>query len=61
MKLLHTIRCRFDWHHWGPVTSDAAGAHHQCTYCGKVKSFDSGGPPINTERFGSQWHGGGGS
>jgi len=36
MKLLHTIRCRFDWHHWGPVTSDAAGAHHQCTYCGKV-------------------------
>lgn len=45
MYTLQAIRCKLALHHWGPVTGDVAGAHHQCTYCGRVRPLDTGRPP----------------
>ncbi|MCY7396279.1 MAG: hypothetical protein LH468_09050 [Nocardioides sp.] len=45
MSMLRDIRGKLGWHRWGPVTGDVAGAHHQCTYCDKVRSVDTGRPP----------------
>ena len=45
MVMLQGVRCKFGWHHWGPIAGDVAGCHHECTYCRKVKPIDTGRPP----------------
>jgi hypothetical protein len=52
MTMLQDIRCTFGWHRWGPVTGDVAGAHHQCTYCGKAGFVDTGRPPDAHDKLG---------
>ena len=52
MSMLQTIRCRFGWHLWGPVSGDVAGAHHQCRACGKIKPVDTGRPPDAHDKYG---------
>jgi hypothetical protein len=60
MKLLPAIRCRFAWHHWGPIIGDVGGAHRQCVHCGRVKPADTGQRAEPERGFGgskgSKWH-----
>jgi len=52
MSVLRDIGCKFGLHRWGPITGDIAGAHHECTYCGRVKRIDDGRPPDAHDKLG---------
>lgn len=52
MMMLQGVRCKFGWHQWGPIAGDVAGAHHECTYCGKVKPIDTRRPPDTHDKSG---------
>jgi hypothetical protein len=55
MYLLQGIRCALFLHRWGPATGDVAGAHHECSYCGRVRPLDTGRPPEAHDKLALHW------